>query len=140
MSLIPLKAGRRKLAAALVVVACAATAPVAATAQTVEDYEAALTAAAASGKPAESCPPLVNYTFVSMSADEKVDPTPLFGLIGAAFGAGGTADAADVARDACRALLKTPIIVFDGGSGQDIVAQPAVEDPNKPIGAQRPVY
>lgn len=140
MSLIPLKARRRRLAAVLAAFACAAAAPVAASAQTVEDYETALAAAGKAADANTACRPLVNYTFVSMSEADKVDPSPIFGLVRAA-GWGDETDAQNAAaRAACLGLLKHPIIVFDGGSGQDIVAQPALEDPNKPIGEQRPVY
>lgn len=102
-------------------------------AQTVEDYEAALAAAANAANLDAACQPLVNYTFVSMSEGDKVDPSPIFGLLRLAGGWGDSADPRDAVRAACLAKMKHPVITFDGGLGEDIVAQPPLEDPNKPI-------
>ncbi|HRQ83276.1 MAG TPA: hypothetical protein PKZ97_19350, partial [Azospirillaceae bacterium] len=98
-----------------------------------EDYEAALTAAASAPNPDAACQPLVNYTFVSMSEGDKVDPSPIFGLLRLAGGWGDSADPRDAVRAACLAKMNQPVITFDGGSGEDIVAQPPLEDPNRPI-------
>lgn len=109
-------------------------------AQTVADYEAALAAAMNAPNLDAACQPLVNYTFVSMSEADKVDPSPIFGLLRLAGGWADEADPAASARAACMAKMKHPVITFDGGLGEDIVAQPPLEDPNKPVGEQRPYY
>lgn len=138
------KPSRRALSAAF---AAALTASVAAgvgaagaQAQTVEDYEAALAVAANAPDQDAACQPLVNYTFVSMSEADKADPSPIFGLLRLAGGWGDSADPRDAARAACLAKMTQPVIAFDGGLGEDIVAQPPLEDPNKPVGEQRPYY
>lgn len=131
------KSNRRALgaafAAALAGSVAAGFGAAGAQAQTVEDYEAALTAAASAPNLDAACQPLVNYTFVSMSESDKVDPSPIFGLLRLAGGWGDSADPRDAVRAACVAKMKHPVITFDGGLGEDIVAQPPLEDPNKPI-------
>lgn len=131
------KSSRRALGAAFAAALAASLAAgfgaVGAQAQTVEDYEAALAAAASAPNQDAACQPLVNYTFVSISNADKVDPSPIFGLLRLAGGWGDSADPRDAARAACLAKMKQPVIAFDGGLGEDIVAQPPLEDPNKPI-------
>lgn len=135
MTVIATKA-RLCASAAVLLGLCAAASPV--VAQTVEDYEGALAAAAQATDVESACRPLVNYTFVSMSEADKVGVFPLTGLVQAVFG-GETATPGQI-RAACLTRMKQPVIVFDGGSGQDIVSQPPLEDPNKPVGEQRPYY
>lgn len=138
------KSNRRALGAAFAAALAATVATglgaVGAQAQTVEDYEAALAAAAGAPNQDAACQPLVNYTFVSMSEADKVDPSPIFGLLRLAGGWGDAAEPLASIRAACLAKMKQPVIAFDGGLGEDIVAQPALEDPNKPLGEQRQSY
>ena len=131
------KSNRRALgaafAAALAMAAVGGLGHRVAHAQTVEDYEAALAAAASAPNLDAACQPLVNYTFVSMSEADKADPSPIFGLLRLAGAWGDAADPRDAVRAACLAKMKQPVITFDGGLGEDIVAQPPLEDPNKPM-------
>lgn len=144
MTLFACKINRRARAAAAGIAVAAAVAGglggACAQAQTVADYEAALAAAASAPNLDAACQPLVNYTFVSMSDADRVDPSPLFGLLRLAGGWMDETDTAAAARAACLAKMKHPVITFDGGLGEDIVAQPPLEDPNKPVGEQRPYY
>jgi hypothetical protein len=132
------KKARLCASAAVLLGLCVAASPT--RAQTVEDYEGALTAATQAVDVDAACRPLVNYTFVSMSEADKVGVFPLTGLVQAIFGADDETTAPAQIRAACLTRMKQPVIVFDGGSGQDIVAQPPLEDPNKPVGEQRPYY
>lgn len=108
-----------------------------ASAQTVADYEAALLAipvdATAKGDRETPCLPLGNYTFVSIAPEDRIGPLTLFGAVGAM---GWELDPTEVAsserRQACRVGGRQPVITFDGGSGEDIVAEPVLEDPNRP--------
>ena len=136
-------AGRRALSAVFVSLGACAFAGLGAPpalAQTVDDYEAALAAAMQAPDVDAACRPLVNYTFVSIPDADKADPSPIFGLLRLAGSWSDDVDANAKARAACLARLKQPVIVFDGGLGQDIVAQPPTEDMSKPLGERRPSY
>lgn len=132
------KARRAGLALTALTVAGGLAAAAPAHAQTVADYESALTQAAQATDVDAACRPLVNYAFVSIGPADQACVSPLAGLLRQATG--DAADPSAAPRAACLARLTRPVIVFNGGLGEDIVARPAVEDPSKPLGEQRPSY
>lgn len=131
------KTRRAGLALAALTVAGGLAAVTPAHAQTVADYEEALAQAARASDVDSACRPLVNYAFVSIGPADQACASPVAGLLRQAM-AGD--DPSAPARAACLARLTQPVIAFDGGLGEDIVPLPAVEDPNKPLGEQRPSY
>ena len=104
--------------------------------QTVADYRAALAGAPiAETQPGVAelyCRPLLNYLFTSIPEGERIGVVvPLVAL------GSGSDPAAARKREICAEVRRQGVIVFDAGSGEEIVTPPQMTDGS---GASGPYY